>query len=316
MSRQITPYYLWATYTTNKVKIGGIDNVLKLMIRPMILYGNYPQTIHKNYTINRAGYRGKEPKNKEGKRIVLVGGSSAFGTGLNNDDETLAVQLEKSLNIEVINAAVIGHKSKNELAYLVDELLDLRPDLVMTFDGWNDCYFSYKDDNPWRLGVAGFDQMELCLEELSRIKNDNIFNRFACLPAVLFPRLSERCQIFMSKFHGSDKKMGVELEAGLQPTIAAKEYVKNIEKMAVISKAYGSEFLCVIQPIKKSEQRYDEFRQTARSMLDLKKISYLDLNDARERFSDDMFFGKAHLDARGQTLIAELISKKLNMDRA
>ena len=46
------------------------------------------------------------------KRIVLVGGSAAFGTGLNSDSETFAHQLEKELeSVEVINAAVIGHKS-------------------------------------------------------------------------------------------------------------------------------------------------------------------------------------------------------------
>ena len=46
------------------------------------------------------------------------------------------VQLAQRLNVEVINAAVIGHGSGQELTYLLTELVDLHPDVVIALDGW------------------------------------------------------------------------------------------------------------------------------------------------------------------------------------
>ncbi|MBS0169536.1 MAG: hypothetical protein JSR62_04215 [Nitrospira sp.] len=67
-----------------------------------------------------------------------MGGSTAFGTGLESDRESVASQLAQLLNVEVINAAVIGHGSGQELAYLLSELVNLQPDVVIALDGWND----------------------------------------------------------------------------------------------------------------------------------------------------------------------------------
>lgn len=76
-------------------------------------------------------FRGQETELVHGpkKRIVLVGGSTAFVTGLDNDSETFSSQLENVLNVEVINGAVIEHSSGQELAFLLMNLVDLQPDL-------------------------------------------------------------------------------------------------------------------------------------------------------------------------------------------
>jgi len=42
------------------------------------------------------------------------------------------------LDVEVINAAVVGHSSGQGLVSLVMELVDLQPDLVIALNGWND----------------------------------------------------------------------------------------------------------------------------------------------------------------------------------
>jgi hypothetical protein len=45
------------------------------------------------------------------KRIMLLGGSTAFGTGLNSDAERFGNRLGELLNVEVLNAAAIGYGS-------------------------------------------------------------------------------------------------------------------------------------------------------------------------------------------------------------
>lgn len=89
-------------------------------------------------------------KSSDVYRIFIIGGSAAAGQGATSADKTIAAQLEKKLNaingslgdikFEVINASVPGYFSSIELAYLAFELVYLKPDLVIAFNGANDFY--------------------------------------------------------------------------------------------------------------------------------------------------------------------------------
>ena len=98
--------------------------------------------------INNLGFRGDDffkikPDNTY--RIFMVGGSTLFGTGATSDDTTIPGYLKNFLkydkhpyDIEVINAGIQGADSHNELELIKNRLLDLSPDLVIVYDGWND----------------------------------------------------------------------------------------------------------------------------------------------------------------------------------
>lgn len=90
-------------------------------------------------------------------RIFLMGASSAHGISsaapfpvrhiYNN--ETIDVFLEsllekefKEKNIEVINAAVTGYQFFQQTNYLMYEIIKYDPDMIIFFDGANDCYIS------------------------------------------------------------------------------------------------------------------------------------------------------------------------------
>lgn len=90
-------------------------------------------------------------------RIFLMGASSAHGISsaapfpvrhiYNN--ETIDVFLEnllekefKKKNIEVINAAVTGYQFFQQTNYLMNEIVKYDPDMIIFFDGANDCYMS------------------------------------------------------------------------------------------------------------------------------------------------------------------------------
>ena len=131
--------------------------------------------------INGQGFRDHEPvplaKPKDELRVVLLGGSTAFGYWNQSNSETISTYLEALLqeriaeqkrspenyqpdawpiywtelvkarilkpklrqgNYRVINAAVPGYTSGNELAQLALEILPYQPDLIVIVNGYAD----------------------------------------------------------------------------------------------------------------------------------------------------------------------------------
>jgi lysophospholipase L1-like esterase len=95
--------------------------------------------------VNAAGYRGPEyPKAKPRgvKRIVGIGDSGAFGLGVDEQD-TFLRRLERTYceageDVEVINLAVSGYNSEQELEVLRTRAFDFEPDLIVLAYDHND----------------------------------------------------------------------------------------------------------------------------------------------------------------------------------
>jgi hypothetical protein len=109
--------------------------------------------------INNQGFRRTEEttrfKPENTYRIFLLGGSAAHGISTAPPyplvhiypEQTIDYYLEKMLekkykgiNFEVINAAVTGYKTHQHTSYILSELLDYNPDMMIFFDGANDHY--------------------------------------------------------------------------------------------------------------------------------------------------------------------------------
>ena len=97
--------------------------------------------------INSEGLRGPEfepQKPLDEFRIIIVGGSTAFGAGSTSDQTTIPGFLETKLNeqfefeIKVLNAGVGGQYSIDELKMIKEKLIHYEPDLLIVYDGWND----------------------------------------------------------------------------------------------------------------------------------------------------------------------------------
>ena len=98
-------------------------------------------------SINSEGFRGVEfspikPNNTY--RIVMIGGSTTFGTGV-FDNETVPFQLEQKFqsensefDVEVINAGLGGSWSKLEVDLIKNKIIDYDPNLLIVYDGAND----------------------------------------------------------------------------------------------------------------------------------------------------------------------------------
>jgi lysophospholipase L1-like esterase len=101
------------------------------------------------WPINKLGFRGPEIPREKPKgtfRIVCLGGSTTFGIGELNDENTYPRILEQSLNtyfkgsFQVINAGTPGWTSREGLANLKLRLLDLAPDMIVIYEGLNDLF--------------------------------------------------------------------------------------------------------------------------------------------------------------------------------
>jgi hypothetical protein len=97
-------------------------------------------------TVNRKGYRGPEHEYRKppGRtRVLMVGDSIAYGAGV-KDDETFSALLEgRHPQLDVVNLAVGGYGTDQELIQLTREGLRYRPDVVIL----NFCLFSDVVDN-------------------------------------------------------------------------------------------------------------------------------------------------------------------------
>ena len=93
-------------------------------------------------------------------RIFMMGGSTTWGTGV-RDDHTLPSLLahrfahDPGYDLEISNLGQIGYVTTQELLQLYQLLRQgQRPDLVIFYDGINDCFTAYQN------GIAGLTQSE------------------------------------------------------------------------------------------------------------------------------------------------------------
>jgi lysophospholipase L1-like esterase len=141
---------------------------------------------------NSLGYRNNEfpLKKPDGVyRIAVLGGSSTYDVAIEDNAATFTAQLEKQLreqygykNVQVINAGVPGYNSWEMLVNLEFRVLDLDPDLVITYEGTNDVHArlvepsAYRGDDlgrrqVWQPPRVAFWEHSALLRILSRMLN-------------------------------------------------------------------------------------------------------------------------------------------------
>jgi len=120
---------------------------LKIIQEPVYAFEPNQQTSTIN--INSYGLRGPEfnlIKNEDTYRIIMVGGSTTFGSGSTSDNTTIPAFLEQEFhkekfnNIEIINAGNRAASSFEEAYSIRSSYKNLQPDLFIIYDGWNDSF--------------------------------------------------------------------------------------------------------------------------------------------------------------------------------
>tara|TARA_B100000029_G_C17511959_1_gene936619 strand:- start:351 stop:1454 length:1104 start_codon:yes stop_codon:yes gene_type:complete len=120
-------------------------HALEFRFEPYLEY--LPNQSQKTININSNGTRGTDfdiPKSNDTFRIIVVGGSTIFGSGT-TDETTIPGLLEQKLNekkfdkkIEVIDGGLSGSFSTTEIYRIYNKYLDFEPNLLIIYSGWND----------------------------------------------------------------------------------------------------------------------------------------------------------------------------------
>ena len=323
------PFYSWS-FTTTRGEPVGLDGLLDLSMHPFAVYTNLPNQETRYFTTDGSGFRRNGPvRDTQARfRIAVLGGSTAFGTGLQRDTDTFTARLETLVEgSEILNAAVIGHLSGQELVYLVTELVDREPHLVIAIDGFNDVADQMMGPSRTRqtAGVNNtFFMIEDALRRLYQLESGGLFDRLGAAMPLIFKHIAKLVRSALelpppslTSNPGNDERPVLPRS----PAVLADVYARNMGKMAIVSEAFGARLLCVLQPdyvalfeTHKPNQisdYYTAFRRAARPLLDNGGVVHIDLNDFEDAFLPDMFMDQIHLNARGNQVMAEIVEREI-----
>lgn len=138
-SREVFTQY--ASYKSLSKRYGEA----KLIRHRYLGYGLNPNYKSTNDRHNKHGFRGKELSGDSSLfRIVCLGGSTTYGTGVDDYRQSYPYLLEGHLKelglnqVEVINAGVPGYGSLEILLNYQLLISELKPDLIIIYSGIND----------------------------------------------------------------------------------------------------------------------------------------------------------------------------------
>ncbi|MCA8924033.1 MAG: SGNH/GDSL hydrolase family protein [Planctomycetes bacterium] len=145
---------------------GGVQ----LVLDPELTFRLLPGHTAPGISINADGFRGPPLRPRgEAFRVLLTGGSTAFGWGASSDAACVAPHLQAELErawgrpVEVLNAGVPSYRLAEEFDLVCLRGLDHEPDLVVSLTGYNDLFQAFKGNQSG--GNQLFDQLELQLTE-------------------------------------------------------------------------------------------------------------------------------------------------------
>lgn len=248
------------------------EGSFKVCLAPYTIYKNCPNQKIDEEGINSRGFRGSEVSNvlDKRKRIIVVGGSAAMGTGIATNETFEAVMEGLNPHYEVINAGVVGFLSGQELAYTVTELVDYHPQIIIAFDGWNDLHEQWYH-SAWFPGnkekekdEIGFNNNFFCLQiekklidnyktETSLFQSFGRFFNTAVDKSILLSRL--RIKVARAMQHLPLAKDSRGKNKAMEPSVSAayfaeivNTYTNNLRKMNDFCKSQGVKFVVVFQP--------------------------------------------------------------------
>ncbi len=316
-------------------------------------------------------------KDKDEIRIFLLGGSTAFGYGTSSNETAIAKQLElrlqkrlqqqrqspslykpdvlpldeakrkqalakpskmKSGKYRVINAAVPGYASGNELAQLALHILNYKPDLVIVLDGYEDLMLTsqksaveipeatvYLDDAPNYM-QASVSQLLKPLEDKSYLVKilqesilkpqapelpiDMVFNQPGNYLTQYAPQDAEELQRRVDRYFQNHKQI-VTLASGAsvpviiatQPEITGRNPARLTPTEGEITTQLGRQY---IKTIKETYPRFVGANQYLEKLFpnNVKAINLYNLSD---KYPSPSFIDAIHLTDNANTMVAEQI---------
>jgi hypothetical protein len=299
--------------------VSGRAGALKLVLDPATIYANWPAQRTEAFTIDEHGFR-ITPRRPGRPQIVILGGSTAFGLLVPSDRATFAARLaERMTEYDVLNAAVIGFQSGQELSLMIHRLDNPHVATYVAFNGWNDLFDAVGESTPMRpVPVLGFNNTFLVIQ-------DRLWDFYRSQGEAI----AERSRLAPSRV----PQMSIDEYAGLVTDI----YLRNVDRMYAFARARGARFLLVLQPevggkplpspdernilaqwdtlkgyVRRGfPDRYATMRKAAAEFCERQHVPCLDMSSASEFRAerDTLFLDAVHLNERGHRLAADLIAR-------
>lgn len=295
--------------------------------KPYVMYGGKP-----NYEkLNELGYVEEAPlkdKPTDEFSIFLLGGSTVYA-----GNPTISKLLENTFhnnghtNVKCYNWGIPASTSGMELARIVYEIYDYKPDLVVMYNGGNDLminlwadprpgfpfnYFIYENNPLLEKDVAQYPMVNLLLYESKLLRH-------------LFPAYF--IKVF-TNYNQTRKNVSWGEEKWKDEII--RTYINNVTKADKISKSFNSDFIVFFQPLvyfkdiltsqekqiiaKTGLQPYiTEMRSKLFDQMDPNKdsLNMIDLSNMFDTYSKQIFIDDIHTLQTSKTIIAQELFKQL-----
>ncbi|BAU66449.1 lipolytic protein G-D-S-L family protein [Stanieria sp. NIES-3757] len=375
----------------------GVDGTLVAQRSVSLGYQLIPNQKNQYWQINEQGFRDTESistvKPKDEIRIFLLGGSTAFGYGSFNNQETISEQLEarlnqrvqqqkdspqmyrsnlvledetgkkqaedeagkkqaedeagkkqaatkplkiKSGNYRVINAAVPGYASGNELAQLALDVLRYKPDLIVVLDGYVDLMLPSSqtaieipqlekmlDDGPTYLRVYLKKSLQPLRDKiyLVRVIQDNLLSIKPSEQQVTwlldeqlnnlaqyFPQDQSESQRRIARYFQHHKQMAgltagarIPLIIAVQPEITGRNPSRLTAVEGGVTTELGREY------IQKAKQFYPQFVAASKELARVfpHNVKTIELYPLEDEYPAPSFIDAIHLSTEGNKMLAE-----------
>lgn len=281
-------------------------------------------------------------------RIVVTGGSAAFGLGASAAEYSFPAQLEKYLNeqvpgkkIELLNGAVESFDSSSELLLYLRFLHKLEPDIIVMFSGFNDlgkAVLSQLSPRPYK-DVEKLKQIHyvnsMDTPEIARLFVYSVSMKIHGI-LLRISRIYEICTNFFANLNPDEIEVLKETE-DYKFKGAVREidtFLDVVHAFHSISRNHQTKFVLVIQPIRACGTKIQNtpkmswsdkevrnlylkhFKPSLQRLAKKDNFAMLDLNGD---FTDHLiqigsFRDTCHLDDKGYALsaqkVAQFIQKK------
>lgn len=316
----------------NEKQIAEYSRATELVLKPYLMFGINPNVHTDTININSMGLRGGEIPSRydDTIRIVVVGGSAAMACGATSDDKTFTAILENELNkaargnkrYEVINAGLPSAIAMQEFVLITLKIIDLEPDIVIVFDGFNDMVGSILNDKrpgyPWRYS------------ELEKALNISITKAFIRKRLMNY-RPTKKILTILEENRLKRMKTSEDYSLNLP---AVDFYEKSLDRIAHLLKSYGIKPVFAYQPSiyfktpktelersvleGKSENRVriltemlELGKNAMREAADNNEVIFINCIPAFDGCNEDIFYDTVHFGDRGQEVLGEFLYKKL-----
>lgn len=298
----VRTFHLSKTWECNKEIERGIELSQKRFVQKQVAYKFHPNQSfvsyrNKVFNINNLGYRDNAIDTSHyKKRIAFIGDSVFEGVGVSVDDRLMTL-IEAQLDVDTydcLNFAIEGHSTLDQLEVLKQDVLNLKPSMII-----------------WQLGFNDLDRNLKLTKNLAisyHIINQVNQKGFLQKHSALYLYLAE----FKNYLNLQSGGLNNILEDVLKERPEAWAVTKTaIDDFVIICKENKIDLKVVYLPyevecITSNEEQAYFIQNQFYSYFKTKQVVTFDLlKTLREKAGEDLFYDHVHLNEKGNRVVAD-----------